>query len=143
MLVWLWHKTKQRKMYVWEEEILIIIIIHISVHQILIRWTPCIHCFCPFLASSQPTSLFNTMYEMSGFIRGDIPIDRNPIDRIPIDRIPIDRKRFDPLNYGILPRCPRRVFAPSRELFRTIDKMEKFQPEVKLWLKTYNFNKQN
>ena len=79
---------------------------------------------------------------------GDIPIDRNPInrnpiDRIPIDRIPIDRKLFDPLNYGIRPRCLGRDFAPNRELFRTVDQMEKFQPEVKLWLKTYNFNKPN
>ena len=41
------------------------------------------------------------------------PIDRNPIDRSPIDRNPIDRKRFDPLNYGIRPRCLRRIFAPN------------------------------
>ena len=64
------------------------------------------------------------------------PIDRNPIDRSPIDRNPIDRKRFDPINYGICLRCLRRTFAPNRELFRTVDKMEKFQPDVKLWLKT-------
>ena len=65
----------------------------------------------------------------------------------PFDRRPIDRKKvhstenlyfrnFRHFAVGIRPRCQRRVFAPYQDLFRTVEKTEKFQPQAKIYPET-------
>ena len=52
----------------------------------------------------------------------------------PFDRKFLENRCFRPFAVRICLRCLRRVFAPTQDLFRTVEKTQKFQPEVELSL---------